>query len=116
MPLPGASRRYSSGSQAGSASSSAKRGRIVSHAAFGGPALAITVRTSSIKVLTVAVSRTYSSPLKLVHPVPVDDARLPLRRERRVEADGFGGSAARTGENVRVRRRDELFEPLPARS
>ena len=61
MPLSGTASPSSGGSQLCSASSSAKLGRIASHADSGEGAPAITVRTASTKARTVGVSRTYSS-------------------------------------------------------
>src|SRR5437868_2013836 len=61
MPLPGTDAAYSSGSQSSSASSSAKCGRIDSHASPGEPAAAIAPRTPATNVRTVSVSRTNSS-------------------------------------------------------
>lgn len=57
IPLPGSGDWYSVGSQAGSASSSAKRGRSVSQACSGDDAAPIVDRTSATNERTTAVSR-----------------------------------------------------------
>ena len=61
MPLSGAAAWYSAGSQSGSASSSANRGRITSQASSGEEAPAIVARTSVTNARTTAVSRTNSA-------------------------------------------------------
>src|SRR6187399_693719 len=76
IPLSGAGAWYSAGSQLGSASSSAKRGRIASHASTGEPAVATVVRTWPTKSRTTGVSSANS-------PFIV----LPLRRRRDVDTE-----------------------------
>lgn len=61
MPLSGALARYSCGSQSGSAKSSAKRGRMASHASSGDAAEPSDDRTAAMNPRTSGVSSTYSS-------------------------------------------------------
>src|SRR5262245_12575182 len=65
MPLPGALSRNCVGSQAGSASSSANRGRMVSQASSADVDAPIDSRTAAMKPRTTGVSRKYSSPFVL---------------------------------------------------
>src|SRR6476469_778969 len=69
MPLSGAAVWYSCGSQPGSASSSAKRGSIASHASFGDEAPATTARTSATNLRTGTVSRTNSALIRAEHAI-----------------------------------------------
>ena len=66
IPLSGAAAWYSAGSQSGSASSSANRGRRASQACSGDDAEAIVSRTSSTNARTTAVSRTNSSSMTAI--------------------------------------------------